>query len=304
MIPTIESKQSLIRYATYLAVAVACVLVVAKFIAWIMSDSISVLSSLVDSLLDLLASTCNLLAVRYAFTPADEDHRFGHGKAESLIAVAQSAFITGSAVFVLFEASQHLVNVRTMTGHWYGIASMVLSMTLTVGLLSFQRYVVSKTQSVAINADALHYKGDILMNAGVIIALLLTYYLQIHYIDVILGSLIAIYLLVNAWKIIANSLDHLMDKELPDDKRQQIIDIAKSHPKVLDIHDLRTRRSGLVEHIQLHIEMNGQMTLTEAHDIAEEVEELIFKDFPDADIIIHQDPHGVDEVRQDELLKS
>lgn len=275
--------------------AVALLLIVVKLVAWIVTDSVAMLSSLIDSVLDAAASIVNLVAVAHALTPADREHRFGHGKAEPLAGMAQAAFVSGSAVFLLFEAGQRLFSPRPVAAGELGIAVMVFSVLATLGLVTFQRYVVKRTGSVAISADSLHYKGDLLANGGVIVALVLSTQLGWTAADPLLAAVIGIYILFGAWGIARQSLDQLMDRELPDDQRKRIRSIAMAHTEVRDVHDLRTRASGLQTFIQFHLELDGGMALHRAHDIADAVELQILQEFPGAEVIIHQDPAGVEE---------
>ncbi len=283
------------RNATYASVATAGVLIVVKLAAFAYTDSVALLSSLIDSLMDALASAVNLIAVRHATTPADREHRFGHGKAEPLAALAQSMFVAGSAVLLIIEAVRRLVDPPEIQNSQIGIAVMVLAIIATFALTRYQAYVVRKTGSVAIQADALHYVGDLLVNAAVIVAILLVSQLGWRIADPIFGIAIALVLLISAWRISRRSLDMLMDRELPEADRQRILEIAKQHPEVLSLHDLRTRSSGPDLFVQLHLELDGDLSLLRAHHIADEVEAEIQAAFPGAEVIIHQDPHGLEE---------
>ncbi len=287
----------LLRLATHASVTVAGTLIVVKFGAWLVTGSISLLSTLIDSLLDAAASMVNLLAVRHALTPADREHRFGHGKAEPLAALGQAAFIAGSAIFLVIEASHRLVDPPPILRSEVGIAVMIFAIVLTFALTRFQAHVVRKTGSVAIKADSLHYVGDILINAAVIVALLLASQLGWTIADPLFGIAIAGYILKNAWHIARSSLDLLMDRELAEEERARIRRIVLEHPSVIDMHDLRTRSSGRQTFIQVHIEMDGQLSLYRAHDVADEVLELLRQAYPGAEVIIHQDPHGIEEER-------
>jgi ferrous-iron efflux pump FieF len=294
---TPDKAERLKRLAAVAAVAVASVLIAAKTGAWLATGSVSLLSTLIDSMLDLAASLVNLFAIRHALQPADREHRFGHGKAEPLAGLAQAAFVSGSAAFLLFEAFQRLVHPVAITNTTFGIAVMAFSIVLTLGLVAFQRFVVRRTGSVAISADSLHYSADLLVNTSVVVALLLTVNLGWSAADPLFAIGIAVFILRGAWSIFRSSFDLLMDRELPDDERQQIREIATAHAGVISIHDLRTRSSGTQVFIQLHLEMDGSMPLLKAHEIAEEVMEEIERAFPDAEVLIHEDPFGVKERR-------
>lgn len=287
------------KVATYAAVSVALILVVFKFGAWIATESLSLLATLIDSLLDVGASLINLYAVHHALQPADQEHRFGHGKAEPLAGLAQAAFISGSALFILFEAGDRFLHPREIVRTDIGLAVMVLSIVLTVALVAFQRYVVRKTGSVAIAADSMHYKMDVLVNLGVIVSLVMVAQFGWLIADPIIAVVIALYIFHGAWEVGSQSLELLMDRELPDDDRQRIEDIALAQPGVMGVHDMRTRSSGMNLFIQFHLDMNGEMTLNEAHVIAEAVMYKVEEAFPNAEVLIHEDPHGVEERRLD-----
>ena len=290
-----ESSARLMRIATYVAVGVAGSLVSIKFFAWFATDSVSLLSTMIDSLLDVAASTVNLFAIRHALQPADEEHRFGHGKAEALAGIAQAAFISGSAVFLLLEAIDRIFHPRVVDSFSLGYTVMVISIIATLGLVMFQRYVAKKTGSLAIAADSAHYKMDVLVNISVILSLYLVSELGWGIADPLFAIGIAGYILHGAYGIGREAYNVLMDRELPEEERTQIRDIAVSHEDVIDIHDLRTRSSGSDVFIQLHLEMDPEITLVRAHDIAEEVMHMIEKEFPRAEVLTHQDPHGIDE---------
>jgi len=283
------------RWATYASVAVAIVLIIIKIMAYLLTGSVAILSSLIDSFLDFLASGINLFAVRQSLVPADHDHRYGHGKAEAIAGLAQSAFIVGSALFLIFEAINRFSHQQVLENGMVGIGVMLITIALTALLVKFQRYVVKKTGSIAITADSLHYAGDLLLNLSVIVALILSIYLDWQIADPIFALMIALYILRSAWMIGKQSLAQLMDQELPDEVREEIKAIALQHPEVLNLHELRTRSSGRQYFFQLHLEMDGELKLKEAHQIANAVEIEICKAFPNAEVIIHEDMEGLHE---------
>ena len=288
---TKTSNDRLMRNATYASVSVACTLIFIKIIAYVVTGSVALLSSLIDSCLDAIASIINLLAVRHSLTPADEDHRFGHGKAEPLAGLGQAAFIIVSSLFLIFQALNRLVTPRPVDHGMTGIVVTVISLLFTIGLVRYQKHVVEKTGSLAVEADSIHYLSDIILNLSVIAALVCSAYLGWPTADPIFALGIAAYIIYSAWTIVINAYNQLMDRELPDEDRDRIITIAKQHPEVVSLHELRTRTSGKDVFIQLHLEMNGEITLNTAHRIADEVEEEIRQAFPGADILIHQDPY-------------
>jgi len=285
----------LMRLASYASVSVAGILIAVKFAAWLLTDSVSLLSTLIDSLLDVAASMINLLAIRHALTPPDREHRFGHGKAEPLAGLGQAGFIAGSAIFLLIAAGQRLYEPRAVMQGDIGIAVMVFAIVLTFALTRFQAYVVRKTGSVAIRADSLHYVGDLLVNIAVIVAIVLSSQYGFRHADPLFGIAIAGYILKTAWGIARGALDMLMDRELPDVERRRIRQIVLDNANVANMHDLRTRTSGPMTFIQVHVEMDGAMSLYQAHEVADQVEAAILAAYPGAEVIIHQDPLGVEE---------
>ncbi len=287
-----DRNASLMKAATYASVTVATILIVAKLVAWVMTGSVSLLSTLVDSILDVLASLVNMYAVRQALTPADADHRFGHGKAEPLAGLAQSAFIGGSSLFLLFQAGERLINPKEIGNSDVGFIVMGLSVVLTLVLIIFQRYVINKTDSVAIRADSLHYQSDLFVNVGVAASIYLTVTMNWAFIDSIFAIVIALFIVKGAWEIAGQSLNLLMDRELPDEDRAKIKEIILSRPGVRGMHDLRTRSSGPDSFIQAHIEMDPTINLRVAHEIADDVMYAIQDAFPKAEVLIHQDPDG------------
>jgi len=292
-----DERGRLMRFATYASVTTAGVLIAAKVGAYLLTDSVSMLSTLLDSLLDAAASLVNLVAVRTALVPPDEEHRFGHGKAEPLAALVQSAFIAGSALFLLVEAGNRVVNPSPILNSAAGLVVMAVSILLTAALQLFQRHVVKQTDSVAIRADAQNYFSDLLVNCAVVIALLVWREFKWALADPLCAAGVGCYILFTAWNIARSAFDLLMDRELPEAARGRIRDIALSNPAVRQLHDLRTRSSGHSTFIQFHLELDGDIPLLKAHAVSDEVEKAILDAFPGAEIIIHQDPAGLPEAR-------
>lgn len=297
-----DSTARLRRWATYASVTTASVLIAAKLIAYLLTESVSILSSLIDSSTDLMASVVTLLGVRHALRPADTAHRFGHGKAEGLAALAQAAFIGGSAAFLVIEAVRRLIFPAPVGETAVGVAVMLLSIVLTAALVFFQRYVVRRTASVAIGADQLHYSGDLLMNGAVITALLLTRWTGVGAVDPLFGIAIAGFLLHGAWGIARDALAVLMDRELPQEERDRIAGLVLAHAQARGLHDLRTRSSGTGVFIELHLELDPQITLVQAHDITDAVERSLCGAFANAEVLIHQEPAGLNDERLDNRI--
>lgn len=282
-------NQRLMKLASSAAVAVAATLIGLKLVAWLMSGSVSLLASLVDSTMDSMVSIVNLFAIRYAMTPADEDHRFGHGKAEAVAGLVQAAFIAGSAGFLFLHAIDNILNPHPVTHTGIGLAVMAVSLVLTMALVGLQKHVVKKTQSTAIEADSLHYLSDILANASVMVALLLAQW-GFQHVDAGLGIIIAAFIVHSAWQIGSKSLRLLLDEEVGPEVWQFVDKIVEENPDVQGHHQLRTRQSGHIMFVQLHIELDKHMPLLQAHAITEEIEDAIRERFPNADVLIHTDP--------------
>ncbi|MFV9683432.1 cation diffusion facilitator family transporter [Ectopseudomonas mendocina] len=282
----------LMRLATRAALTVALTLVLAKAIAWWLSGSVSLLAGLTDSLLDSAASLINLIAVHFALRPADEDHRYGHGKAEALAGLGQALFIGVSAILIGLQGIERLQSPQPLEAEGVGIAVMLLSLALTAALLLFQRKVVRETGSTAIHADSLHYRSDILLNSSILLALLLTRF-GWQQMDAIFAIGIAFYIFWSAISIVRGAIGVLMDEELPGETTQHMYRLAISVPGVLGAHDLRTRISGTRWFVQLHLELPGEMSLSQAHAHCVEVEKAIHEHYPRAEVLVHADPQEV-----------
>ena len=284
-----NNHAQLLKRVTYASVAIAVILIFVKAIAWYLSGSIGILASLIDSLMDSFASIINLFAVRYALQPADEEHPYGHGKAEPLAGLAQASFIAGSALFLIFNAIQRLQNPQTLTHGNIGIIVMVFSIIVTAFLIMYQRHVIKITNNLAIKADSLHYVTDILTNFSILLALYLTIkgYL---WADAVFAILIALYIFKSAYEIGHDSFQQLMDKKLDDETEQLIMKTIQETKKAIGYHDFRTRQSGKDKFIQFHLELDDSMSLLEAHAIADGLEKKLMTLIPDAEVIIHEDP--------------
>ncbi|WP_426578415.1 CDF family cation-efflux transporter FieF [Xenorhabdus stockiae] len=278
--------------AALVATILASVLLVVKIFAWWFTGSVSLLAALVDSLVDLAASLTNFFVVRYSLQPADEEHTFGHGKAESLAALAQSMFVSGSAIFLFLTGFQHLFSPQPLEHAAVGVWVIIIAIVSTSCLVIFQKWVINKTQSQAIRADMLHYKSDLLMNGAILVALVLSVY-GFRRADALFALGIGVYILYSALRMGYDAIQSLLDRALPDEERQEIIEIIRNYPDVSGGHDLRTRQSGPTRFIQFHLEIDDNLPLVQAHALAEGIENKLRDRFPGADIIIHQDPSSV-----------
>lgn len=290
------------KWVTIASLSVAMLLIGVKFAAFLMTDSVALLSSLMDSSFDAMASLVTMISVRHAMTPADAEHRFGHGKLEALSALGQAVFIFGSAIFLMFEAVQRVMKPQHITDIQAGLVVMTVSIVLTAALIVFQTFVIRRTKSVAISADHLHYKGDLLMNLGVFACFALSYYIPWPYFDPAFALIISGVLLKGAREITQESFGILMDKELPDDDRNKILSIITAHKDIYAVHDLRTRSTGERIFIEFHAEIDGRMPLKKAHDVTEDVERALFEAYPTSEVIVHQEPAGIDDHRLDDSL--
>ncbi len=292
-----EQRAWLLRSATYASVTVALSLVVAKAWAWLATDSVSMLSSLADSLLDTLASVLTFWAVRYSLAPADPEHRFGHGKSEGLAALVQGLIIAASGVFVCREAIERMLEPRPIEQPEIGLLVIIGATLATVLLVGYQRYVGRRTGSVAIGADAMHYTADILVNLSVGAAVILTTWTGWRLMDPLVGLGVAGYILFGAFRMVSQSLDILLDREIPLADRQRVKEIALSNPEVLGLHDMRTRHGGAHYIVQFHLDLPREISLWRSHEILDEVEDQIRSEYPGCEIIIHADPQGIREAK-------
>ena len=292
-----QKRDRLTRTASYASLTVALTLVFAKLWAWQATDAISILSSLADSFLDVLASAITFVAIGYALTPADREHRFGHGKTEGLAALAQAVLIGFSALYVWYEALRRLLAPEPVLQPINGLTVIIGSTLLTLALLSFQRLVVRRTGSVAIEADALHYRTDVIVNLSVAIAIPIASWTDWTIIDPLVGIGVAAYLMWSAYGIATKSMGVLLDREIPEAERRRIQEIALENPAVKGFHDLRTRSGGSRYIIQFHLELAPQTSLVDTHVILDAVENTIRKEFKGCELIVHADPVGFPEDR-------
>jgi len=287
-----SDHSKLLKRAQYLSVGTAILICVMKAYSWIATDSIAIFASLIDSLLDVSSSFINMLALRLALVPPDHNHRFGHNKIEDLAVFGQSIFITISGLFALYAAARHIISVDKIEHSEIGIASMVICCALTVMLVLYQSFVIDKTHSHLIKADKLHYTSDLLTNVLVIISL---YFSDMFIaIDAIFGMLIACYVIYGSYGLLVKALRNLVDEEFSDAERLKIIDIISQYKEVLGIHEMKTRYAGNKPFIQFHIEMDGDMTLTDAHHVSDKIMTSILEEFDGAEVTIHQDPAGLE----------
>ncbi|HYD36714.1 MAG TPA: cation diffusion facilitator family transporter [Allosphingosinicella sp.] len=278
--------------AAIASVSVALFLLVLKTYAAWATGSVAMLGSLADTGLDVLASLITLYGVRIAAEPADRDHRFGHGKAEALAALAQVGIIAFSALGIGWRAIDRLLGREATAQAEYGIGVSLVAILATLALLAYQRRIIARTGSVAIATDHVHYQSDLLLNLSVILALALDQYAGLTGADPLFGILIALWLLWGAWRASSRAVDQLMDREWPEEKRRRFVEVAARHPALKGLHDLRTRTSGASDFVQFHVWVDPEMTVADAHRVMDEVEHKLEAEFPGVEILIHIDPEG------------
>lgn len=288
----IDTSAGLNRSAAFASIAVALLLVGLKAWAALSTGSTAMLGSLADTVLDLIASLATLAGVWVAAQPADRHHRFGHGKAEAMAAMFQVTLISISALTLAFRAiEQFIAGARTEAAN-DGIIVSGIAMAATLLLLAWQRYVIRKTNSLAISTDHVHYQSDILLNLAVIAALVLDQYLGIKGADPLFGLAIAAWLGYGAYGAAQEAFVQLMDREWPEEKRQAFVEVMARHPELRGVHDLRTRTSGNRDFVQFHVWIDPDMTIREAHRVMDEIEHKLLAEFPGVEILIHPDPEG------------
>jgi ferrous-iron efflux pump FieF len=281
-----------VRLAAIFSTSTAFILVLIKLYAWLVTDSSAMLASTTDSILDLFASIMSIVILRFALAPADKEHSFGHGKAESLAGLVQASFVLGSAILLIFSGVSRLLNPQIIMHSEVAIWVTIISIVLTLILVVFQRYVIKRTGSIIISGDALHYQSDLFLNLGVLAAIILSQGTWIQA-DGVFTILVALYLVFGAGQIMIQSVSQLMDSELSDEELSKIKSIVVKHKQAMGIHELRTRQSGAQKFIQFHLELSDHLSLLEAHGIGDEIEAEICQAFAPCEVFIHQDPSSV-----------
>ena len=287
----ITTSRAAIR-AGIAALLISSCLIVMKTISWFITGSAVILASLADSISDAAASLINFWAIRQSLKPADEEHRYGHGKIEGLAALFQACFIGAAGFFVLMESLKRLVEPDPVNAHSVAIIVMVLSIIMTAGLVWFQGRSLKHANSLAVQADRAHYSGDLAANIVVIAVLVGDWFGGPVWLDPLGAIAVTVYLGFSAWHIGRGGVDMLLDREVSGPVREKILKTVLSHERVKGMHDLRTRNHGMTLHISFDVELGPKLLLCEAHAITRELEENLLKDFPNAEIMIHKDPAG------------
>jgi ferrous-iron efflux pump FieF len=284
--------ERLMRRASVASLAVGLTLTLLKLAVWSVSGSLSLFASMFDSLFDVVASLINLLAIHFALQPPDKEHRFGHGKIEDVAALTQAAFIAGSGLFICVQSIQRFFNPAPVEREGWGLAVMAVSIVLTVALVTYQRHVVRKTDSIAVRSDSFHYFTDLVTNIAVVIALVLSAQFDYGWADPLFALGIAAYIFWGACRIGNHAFQNLLDREFEEEERRKIMEICRGHPNVKGMHDLRTRRSGIYNFIQCHLVFAADISLKEANRITHEVEAKLKEAFPNLEVLIHEDPEN------------
>jgi cation diffusion facilitator family transporter len=290
--PAVDAGAAVTRRITMLSVATAGVLVILKFAAWRVSGSVAILASMADSALDLMASLVTAYAVRYAVEPPDAEHRFGHGKAEAFASLMQGGLVFASAALVGQEAIRQLIDPKPLHQEGWAIGVMIISICLTGGLVAAQTRALRATNSVAVSGDRAHYSADLLSNLLALAGIGASSLLGLHGFDAAAALGVAVLLLWGAVGVFREASGQLMDQELPEEAREKVVALMMQDPRLTDVHQLRTRAAGPFIHIQMHVDLDPDLTLEAAHAVIVAAEKRLLTEFPAADILIHADPRG------------
>ncbi|MDD4555822.1 MAG: cation diffusion facilitator family transporter [Alphaproteobacteria bacterium] len=299
---TSDNLKALKKKAGFLSISLALFLSILKIIATIYTGSLAIYSSMIDSLSDVLASTVTFFAIRFSTRPASRDFRYGYGKAEAISSLFQSLFIAASGLYVLCDGIIRLRSPEALDDSFIGISIMIISLLLTLALVMFQNHVIKKTNSMALKADSAHYLVDLTTNASIILSLIAIKFYKIYWLDSVIAIVISLYLLHMAYGLLKEAILTLMDQELSDEIRQTVESLIKKQPFTRGIHDLRTRSLGEKFLFEFHLELDEDISLKQAHDYAHITEDEILKTYPNAQVIIHQEPFGAKEERLDDNL--
>lgn len=287
-----QNSDKLVKLASYASVATAIIIMGAKTYGWLVTESQSILASLVDSMLDISSSVINLIAVRVSLLPPDDNHRFGHEKFQDLAIFSQSIFFFASCLFTFFSSTKSLFFEPELTNHEMGATAMYLCVMLTLILVCFQTYVVKKTHSKIISADKLHYFSDLISNVAVIASIYLSQ--AFWYIDSLVGIAISLYIMHASYKLFREAIRNLADEEFHASDKAKILEIVGKSDHAKGLHELKTRYAAHKPFIQFHLELDGDLKLNKAHEIADSIMTSLLKEFPNAEITIHQDPVGLE----------
>lgn len=292
-----QLSAKLMSYATYASVSAASIIIILKAIVYVMTDSASIFAALTDSLFDVATSLVNLFAIRYSLMPPSEKFRYGFSKAEDLAVFTQSIFFGASGLFVIASAFDKLIHPEPIENTLLGMIVMAISIVITLALIIFQQLVIRRTGSIVIKADYLHYVTDLFTNIAVLISLGVAHFYSLYYLDAILAIIIGLFMAKGAVSLLKRAFNNLMDHEFSHEDREKLIETVFENQQVKNIHDMKTRLAGSRIFAQFHVELDGTMQLSKAHEIADDIQMRVLKRFPHAEIIIHLDPDDIDEPR-------
>jgi ferrous-iron efflux pump FieF len=280
--------------AARLSILTAAGLAIIKLVAGLLTGSLAVLASALDSLLDILMSAVNFLAIRHAEQPADRNHSYGHGKFETAATLVQSIIISVTGAWVLFESVRRLLQGNIQLANLEeGMIVLLFSGGVSVAISRHLRNVGRKTDSSALQADALHFSMDVYANLAMVAGLILIKLVQAPWLDPLLSGLVGCYILFEAVKLVRHGLRDMLDEELPAALRSEVEKLIESHPgELLDYHNLRTRRAGSQKLMDFHLTVCRNMTVEDAHEISDQLERKIEAEIPGADVTIHIEPCG------------
>jgi ferrous-iron efflux pump FieF len=287
-----KHNNRLVKLASYASVITAIIIMLAKTYGWFITESQSILASLVDSLLDISSSLINLVAIRVSLMPPDDNHRFGHEKFQDLAIFSQSIFFFASSLFTLTSSFKSLLLQEQISNHELGANAMYLCVVLTIMLVAFQSYVIKRTRSKIISADKLHYFSDLITNIAVIVSIYLS--ASFWYIDSLAGIGISLYIMYGSYRLFREAIRNLADEEFRPEDRARILEIVGKSTHAKGVHELKTRYAANKPFIQFHLELDGKITLNKSHEIADSIMDSLLEEFPDAEITIHQDPEGLE----------
>ena len=286
-------KERIKKRAALLSISVSFILFILKIVFGIITNSLSIITSAVDSFLDLSASIINFFSISQSVKPADEEHKYGHEKAEGIAGLIQSIIIIISSIYLVYESIERLSSEKSLNSLDAGIIVMVVSLFASYFLSNYLKKTAKRTESIALHADSFHFRADLYTNLTIIFGLIVVKFTGFTYVDSIVTILVSAYIIYSAYLIILNSLDILMDKELPDEKLKIIQDtITKFSSEIKGFHKLRTRNTGSKKFIEFHLEVNNELSFVESHDLAERLIKKLENEIPNSEIIVHVDPFG------------
>jgi cation diffusion facilitator family transporter len=298
--PDTESGRRLRRLASNTSFILALSLVGVKLVAWALTGSMALLAAAVDGVLDVCTSMVTFIGIRFAERPEDDNHRYGHGKGETLAAFLQALLLAGAGCTLVFQALREFMHPRALAQLQAGVLMTAGSLAAVGCLVALQSWVIRRTGSTAIIADRKHYLADIIVNIGVLISLGTSWLTRSERVDPGVGLCLSVYMIWCAWTMVRDALQGLLDEELPPADRETILETVRACPGVVDLHDLRTRNASDRKFIELHLEIDGDLTVRAGHDICERAAAAVRALYDgNAEVLIHAEPAGIIDDRLD-----